>query len=694
METEKNQSDHNWSSLLLLLLLLLVFAYVVPVLAGTGHYESDNYHFTIADQPDWVELTPLPTSSRDIRGLPTRYLLSEWQTYLADDDSQTTEFTRIVYSPQTGSGIQNAAEISVDFHPDYEELTLHYVRLKRDGKTVDRLRADQVRLIQHERDMDKHLYNGEVTALFVLDDVRVGDVIDYAYSIKGRNPVFSGKYFNSYALGWQVPVDRVAISVSTAADRHLENRSYNVDLTGTAKLVNGRRIYSWQLDGTRPLRGEDEIPDWYDPYPWLQISEYGSWQEVSGWADSLYSGHNDLSEPLRQMIRAWVADSGSDSDAAIQQAVSFVQDKVRYFGVEMGANSHMPSQPGDTFSRRYGDCKDKAVLLSAILNEMGYRAHPALVSMTHNRAIADWLPSPGDFDHVIVRAEINGDVYWIDATSTLQRGRLEQRGQPDFGQALVVGVSSKKLSAIGKPGGYLPTIDIEELYIAHDYAGPVEFVVTSHYSHGEAEARRHLFMNEPVYSIQENYLNYYARIYPGIDVAAPLAYEDDQKNNLFTITERYQIPDFWEHRDGRLYSDFHGTSIGTYTQLPNIVNRKMPLALSYPLHVHHRSVLQFPEDVGFGKAVLDERLADADMSFAVKSSYKNKRLQIDYVYDSLSDAVMPERMREHLSLRRQINDNLSFSAWITDTGSLPQQTASMPPHDTIYHASERHGGPR
>lgn len=682
MGSQNNQLLQRWPALLL----LLVCAHVIPALAGTGRFESDHYHFSIAAQPDWVEPTAVPEIRGETRGLPIRYLLSEWQTYLAAQDSETTQFTRIVYSPQTSSGIQNAAEISIDFHPDYEELVLHYVRLQRDGNSVERLRADQVRLIQNERDMDKHLYNGEVTAQFVLDDVRVGDVIDYAYSIKGRNPVFAGRYFNSYALGWQVPVDRVAIRINSAADRQLSSKVYNIDLAGTEQLENGRRIYSWRLEGSKPLRGEDHIPDWYDPYPWLQISEYRSWRDVSDWADSLYAGRDQLSEPLRRMISSWQSEGHkTDDEAAIEQALAFVQDKVRYFGVELGVNSHMPSQPGDTFDRRYGDCKDKAVLLTAILNAMGYQAHPALVSMTYNRAIADWLPSPGDFDHVIVQLQHDGRTYWIDATSTLQRGSLEQMGQPEFGRALVVGVASRKLSVIKIPQDYVPSIDIEELYIADDYTSPVKFVVTSRYSHDEAEARRRLFVNESVDNIQDNYLNYYARIYPGISVAAPLVYEDDQKNNLFTVIEQYQIPDYWERRDGRLYSSFYGDSISDLTRLPNVVNRKMPLALNYPLHVHHSSALQFPEDIDFGKEQLNEKIADADIAFAVKSSYENRRLQIDYTYDALADAVMPEDMREHLSLRRQINDNLSYTAWVADKPRAQQQAAYLPSPDS-YHA--------
>jgi hypothetical protein len=242
--------------------------------------------------------------------------------------------------------------------------------------------------------------------------------------------------------------------------------------------------------------------------------------------------------------------------------------------------------------------------------------------------------------------------------------------------------------AIENPKNYLPTIDIEELYIAQNYEGPAEFVVTSRYSHGEAEARRRLFMNEPLDIIQENYMNYYARLYPGVEVAAPLSFDDDQINNLFTIVERYHIPDYWERRDGRLYSNFHGTSISDFTHLPDVVNRKMPLALSFPLHVQHSSILQFPEEVGFAQAGLDEKIADADMSFTLKSAYKDQRLRLDYVYDALSDAVMPESMREHLEVRRKINDSLTFSAWVADGAALPQQTAYAIPKDMMPHVTQ------
>ena len=663
-------------------LILLLLSCSSAVWAAIDRFESNRYHFETAVVPSWVEPTALPTQKNSLSGQAIRYLLSEWQTFVGASDEDTTEFTRIVYSPVTESGVQDAAEISIDFRPDYESLTIHSVILHRDGKTFDRFQPQQVRLIQQERDIEKHMYNGEVSALMILDDVRVGDIIEYAYSIKGRNPVFAGKFFGTYSLGWKAAVDRVAVRVVTPKQRRLYSRSYNIDIEPQQSVKNNERIYSWQIDNSQPFKSEDDTPSWFYPFPWLQITEYKNWREVSRWADDLYRQDQPLSLQLQQQIKSWQQDSRNDEDA-IAQALKFVQDKVRYFGVEMGQNSHMPSRPDEVFERRYGDCKDKAVLLAAILNQMGYKAYPALVSMENNHAVAEWLPSPGVFDHVIVNVLIKGREYWIDATRSLQRGRLEQRGQPDFGKALVVGKGSRALVDMKFPDHYLPSVVIEELFVVDAYDKPVNLIVTSRYSHDEAEWQRHKFSDQRLLDIQDKYLNYYARIYPGIEAAAALQVDDDEANNLITVIERYRIPDYWERKDGRLYSSFYGSTIGDYTRLPGTINRKMPLSQSFPIHIQHSAILQYPEDIDFEDIDDESVIEDDDMQFIVRSSYKNKRLRVDYIYQALSDAVMPEEIKHHLALRRKINDSLHFSAWVAENGSESQQAVYHPPQDIL-----------
>jgi hypothetical protein len=92
----------------------------------------------------------------------------------------------------TVAGVQNGATLTIDFNPSCQSLTLHWARIWRGTQHLDRLDTNNVKIVQQERDLDQSVLNGEKSVILVLDDVRVGDIIDYSYSIQGENPVFAG----------------------------------------------------------------------------------------------------------------------------------------------------------------------------------------------------------------------------------------------------------------------------------------------------------------------------------------------------------------------------------------------------------------------------------------------------------------------------------------------------------------------
>ncbi|NEL80598.1 MAG: transglutaminase domain-containing protein, partial [Xanthomonas perforans] len=105
-----------------------------------------------------------------------------------------------------------------------------------------------------------------------------------------------------------------------------------------------------------------------------------------------------------------------DAQGALLRAVAFVQGEIRYVGLDMGENSHAPHTPEVTLRNRYGDCKDKATLLIALLQLAGIRAEPVLVSSDKGHGLDLRLPSPYAFDHVVVRAHLPQGEVWVDAT--------------------------------------------------------------------------------------------------------------------------------------------------------------------------------------------------------------------------------------------------------------------------------------
>ncbi len=56
------------------------------------------------------------------------------------------------------------------------------------------MKAGKFKVLQNEKDLSKFIYSGTYDAFLLLEDVRKGDRIEYAYTIKGDNPIFGRKY--------------------------------------------------------------------------------------------------------------------------------------------------------------------------------------------------------------------------------------------------------------------------------------------------------------------------------------------------------------------------------------------------------------------------------------------------------------------------------------------------------------------
>ena len=86
--------------------------------------------------------------------------------------------------------------------------------------------------------------------------------------------------------------------------------------------------------------------------------------------------------------------------------VRFVQDDVRYVGVEIGENSHRPHTPAWVLDRGFGDCKDKSLLLVSLLRAAGLEAWPSLVHASAGQRLPKSTPSPDVFNHAIVQVAL------------------------------------------------------------------------------------------------------------------------------------------------------------------------------------------------------------------------------------------------------------------------------------------------
>src|ERR1700723_4532022 len=137
--------------------------------------------------------------------------------------------------------------------------------------------------------------------------------------------------------------------------------------------------------------------------PGIQSPTEGTWQSIGEWYQALAKDRVVANPEIAAKAKELVGDKTDFYDRA-EAIAEFFQKQVRYFLIEMGLGGYQPHCAADIFRNRYGDCKDKATLLTAMLSTVGI--HGALVMVDHRRGVVDPDAPSIVGDHVIAAIEI------------------------------------------------------------------------------------------------------------------------------------------------------------------------------------------------------------------------------------------------------------------------------------------------
>lgn len=613
-----------------------VFAFVSVVGLATDASAAEVRVET--DPPAWVEVQEVPQAVPLARErVDVQYLLDDYQ--LRAGDGQRAVYRRRAERAGSVAGVERVSQLSFDFDPAYEELVLHHVRIHRDGVVHDALQPDQLQVVQQERDLDRRIYDGVNSALAFLHDVRVGDVIDYAWTVEGHNPALDGHLVGGVGLAAAVPVGRLHRRLLTGPDQPASVHLHAGAPPPQVTTVAGWTEHRWTRLRTDAVEIERDRPADHQAVPWAQITAFGSWSEVVRWALPHYTAPEPGPE-LAALIETF-REAGPTDEERMRAALRFVQDEVRYLGIEVGPRALLPHHPDEVLARRFGDCKDKARLLVTVLRALDIEAWPALVSARRRGGIQDLAPSPYAFDHVIVHAIVDGAPVWVDATKTLQRGPVTAM-QSDLGVALVLSPERSGLEAIPTPTLEEVEQELVERFVMTELDGPVEVEVTTTYRADAASRVRRRFASRSADEIAEGFRAWYGKALPGLELTAPIELRDDEEADVVQVVERYRAERLWKEGSRRL----DGWRVEQQLTLPRSQDRTAPLAVDHPVWVRHVVEVELP--VAFELRPDITHIRTDAFSFERSVRYDGSVLTIAHDYRSHADRVEPDALPEHV----------------------------------------------
>lgn len=630
--------------------------------AGDDIHKRGDFEFSVAPAPGFAEERPLPAQwPADAPGAD-----APWRTWRYDEQVDWrgggyVDFFDYAFEARAPSLVGDAGKFSITFNPEYQRLLIHRVELRRDGHWLDRLDPEHISLARREQGFEDDLSDGQVTALLVLDDVRIGDVVRVSYTVDGSNPVLDGQALASAYFGWRNPILDARLRVigdpGTQFNVDRQRGAPEPTLTQSASGSEVRLV----ARAAEPVIDERDYPAWYQPFPHAQVSVKRSWADVVAWALPLYPR---VTEPLPADLEAKLQQWRKlpDDVARLKAAVRTVQDAVRYFGVEMGENTHRPAAPADTWRRRRGDCKDKVYLLVTLLQRLGIDAEPALTSMSNGRSAGERVPSASVFDHVIVRAHVGGKGVWVDATATQQGGEPGDADLGAFGIALPIVAGTEAPVAIAAPARRLSEMEVVERYIPGEDAREVRFEVSTVYRGAYADARRQALAGERSDDRAKRFADYYRKRFGQLRQVAEPVVADDRETNVLRIDEAYVLAAPFEDDGGMTRRlDVRADTLDAVAALPPAMARKGPLYFARPGRYRHEAHVSIPQRWKPKFGVEDDHIGGKAFDFNRSLRVEGGEAVLRYELDVRERDVALEDTARHLEQLRLARDELGAS---------------------------------
>jgi transglutaminase-like putative cysteine protease len=658
-------------------IILLGLLLASNLLLATYSYAMTDGLYSISPTPDWVKPISINENERSntLSGQSIDYLLVNYQTK-ATQDNRYHRYRGFVQKALTLDGIKDSGTIEVYFKPDFQKVSLHHVTLIRDGKRLDKIDDARISVVNIEPESDVNLYSGQAKVIIIIPDFKLGDVLDYAYTLSGRNPVVGDKLYSSFSLGWGIPINRLFVSLEVPKNKQLTFKTEVVSYQPEYTSSNSQQRWELDISDVPAYQGEDQSPGYENAFPYIMFSEFKSWFEVRDWAGPLFEYESPVEHPI---WTEWLASikSQPDNNRKTTHALQLVQNNIRYIGIEVGENSHRPRAPSVTLNNAYGDCKDVALLLVSLLQAANVYAEPVLVNTHSGRAVKQWLPSAFAFNHVIVRAWVNEQFIYIDPTLNYQAGEdISALGYYDYEIGLPV-FSHSELIRLPERLLDQPRIVTSETFTAYDFALPVRLDVKITYLNEEADYQRFRLNNYLHSDIEKSFVDYYYQRYGVSKMNGALQFEDNSAQNEVTMTLSLWVSDFYSYdTDDEVYRyDVRAFSIDDELSEPASIERSLGFDLGDLTEVKHTVQIQHPvlyssEDL----PILQEVFQDTHFDFSVNSQEIANESRFQFHYKQKKRAVDSEDITNYAELVRNAREHLSYNGWLTS--DLPPEVTS------------------
>ncbi len=513
-------------------------------------------------------------------------VLLDSTAYQVQTTGLSRKFRQQLIWVNNSKGVAKYKTHRVDYLPDTQHLEVLVARVIRpDGSELE---GDQ-RDVQLSDPAIRMYYDRRLKVIHFAS-LRPGDVIELqtVLSDTPANNMFKDYFGTLHPLQGNTPIRQLQLVVELQAGRSI--RFSKPRLRGLRHQQHKRAkrtIHRWTARNIPAIGAEPQMPGWAETYAHLHISTFRKWRDVARWYWGLVKGQYHADTALRRAALRAVKGKRTLRDKVVA-IYNLVVKKTRYVALAFGVHTYKPYTAPSVFARKFGDCKDKAMLMAVMLGEVGVRAHPVLVRTRRGGRISTAIPSLAPFDHAILY--VPGLKLWLDGTA-------ERTGAADLPYA---DQGMMALIIDGKDGRLVTTP------VLPARANRVQRKIRLHMSKGgdarvsetwiirgqEAAWWRRRFADAALR--KDHYGKLISQTFPRAQIGSVTLSDPNALEKAVTVTATYRLPGIGKMRGHRMTLNLMFSAQSLTSRYAPLDRRKLPLEYAYPWSTDTEVTLTWP----------------------------------------------------------------------------------------------------
>lgn len=326
-----------------------------------------------------------------------------------------------VIKVQTPKGAVANRVIKYDYDPltayaEFKRITIYHA----DGQTEE---LDVKKTCDYAAPA-RAIYWGARQIMMEVGALQPGDVIDYEIAKKGFTyallvaggedesrfiPPMRGQFYDIVPFWSSDPTVRKVYKVSIPMEKEMQFQFYQGDCASSMRYEDGRKAYTFSMNGMMPFRREPNMVDLFDAAPKLMMSSTPHWKDKSLWFNKVNEDYGSFAPLPEAQKKVDELIKGKKTEMEkIAVLTHWVADNIRYAGISMGeGEGYTLHNTKMNYTDRCGVCKDIAGTLVSFLRMAGFEAYPA---MTMAGSRVESIPAD-HFNHCVAVVKLGNGTY-------------------------------------------------------------------------------------------------------------------------------------------------------------------------------------------------------------------------------------------------------------------------------------------